>query len=42
MKEKKITALIVHVDDMVFTGNDVEEVEKLQRYLATMFEIKDL
>jgi len=27
---------------MVLTGNDVEAMEKLQRYLATMFEMKDL
>nr|XP_016507326.1 PREDICTED: uncharacterized mitochondrial protein AtMg00810-like [Nicotiana tabacum] len=27
---------------MVLTGNDTEEIEKLQKYLATMFEMKDL
>jgi len=40
--EGKITALIVYVDDMVLTGDDPEEMEKLQQYLATKFEMKDL
>ena len=39
---EKIAALIMYVGDIVFTGNDVEEVEKLQWYLATLFEMKDL
>lgn len=38
----KLTALIVYVDDMVVTGNDVEEIQKLQKYLAKEFEMKDL
>ena len=40
--EGTITALIVYVDDMVLTGDDPEEMEKLQQYLATKFEMKDL
>ena len=38
----KLTALIVYVDDMVVTGNDVEEIQRLQYYLAKEFEMKDL
>ena len=38
----KLTALIVYVDDMVVTGNDVEGIQKLQMYLAKEFEMKDL
>ncbi|GKA34368.1 putative RNA-directed DNA polymerase [Tanacetum coccineum] len=41
-KNGKITALIVYVDDMVVTGNDKEEMVKLQRVLSTEFELKDL
>lgn len=39
---KKITALIVYVDDMVITGNDDVEIKKLQDLLAIEFELKDL
>ncbi|KAL6328692.1 hypothetical protein AAG906_003378 [Vitis piasezkii] len=38
----KITALIVYVDDMVVTGNDLEERKALQNYLFREFEMKDL
>ncbi|XP_061346367.1 uncharacterized mitochondrial protein AtMg00810-like [Gastrolobium bilobum] len=41
-KEEKITALIVYVDDMVLTGDDLEEMEKLENYLNTEFEMKSL
>ena len=41
-QQGKITALIVYVDDMVLTGNDVEEREALQDYLSREFEMKDL
>ena len=40
--QDKITALIVYVDDMVLTGNDLEEMKLLQEYLSKEFEIKDL
>ncbi|XP_049388225.1 uncharacterized mitochondrial protein AtMg00810-like [Solanum stenotomum] len=40
--EGKVTSLIVYVDAMVLTGDDPEEMEKLQQYLATKFEMKDL
>ncbi|KAL6311712.1 hypothetical protein AAG906_024601 [Vitis piasezkii] len=41
-KDGKIAILIVYVDDIVLTGNDKEELERLKRRLATEFEIKDL
>lgn len=41
-KEGKVTILIVYVDNIVLTGNDSEELERLKRRLATNFEIKDL
>ena len=41
-KNGKITILIVYVDDIIFTGNDLEEGERLKRKLAKEFEIKDL
>ncbi|KAJ8765494.1 hypothetical protein K2173_014616 [Erythroxylum novogranatense] len=38
----KITCLIIYVDDMVITGDDVEEISKLQANLFEDFEMKDL
>ena len=38
----KVTALIIYVDDMIITGNDEEEISKLQEHLATEFEMKSL
>ena len=38
----KITALIVYVDDMVVTGNDLDEMKALQSYLSSEFEMKYL
>ena len=38
----KITTLIVYVDDMVITGDDVEEIFRLQEQLSTEFEMKNL
>ena len=37
-----ITLLIVYVDDMIVTGSNSKEVEKLQSHLAKEFEMKDL
>lgn len=38
----RITTLIVYVDDMAVTGNDHDEIAKLQLLLAKEFELKDL
>lgn len=53
MKHRKgmLTALIIYVDDMVVTGDDVcrrnskttnEEIQRLQMQLSFEFEIKNL
>ncbi|PRQ26842.1 putative RNA-directed DNA polymerase [Rosa chinensis] len=41
-RQDKITALIVYVDDMIVTGDDLKEIEALQKYLSKEFEMKDL
>ena len=38
----KLTTLIIYVDDMIVTGDDKEEISKLEDYLATEFNMKDL
>lgn len=38
----KVTALIIYVDDMIITGNDYEEIFKIQMQLSTEFEMKNL
>lgn len=38
----KITALIIYVDDMIITGNDVSEIAKLEEQLGSEFEMKNL
>ncbi|KAL8131529.1 hypothetical protein AgCh_007455 [Apium graveolens] len=37
-----LTAIIVYVDDIVFTGINMEEISCLMKLFATKFEIKDL
>lgn len=39
---KKISLLIVYVDDIILSGNDEEELQKLKKQLAQEFEVKDL
>ncbi|GJZ69683.1 ribonuclease H-like domain-containing protein [Tanacetum coccineum] len=34
--------LLVYVDDLVITGNNVDEIEKFKRFLSNKFKIKDL
>ena len=34
--------LIVYVDDIIRTGDNTREVERLKKVLATKFEVKDL
>ncbi|KAH9796155.1 retrovirus-related pol polyprotein from transposon RE1 [Citrus sinensis] len=41
-KDGKITVLIVYVDDIILTGNDIVEIKRLKKILATEFDIKDL
>ncbi|RVW47383.1 Retrovirus-related Pol polyprotein from transposon TNT 1-94 [Vitis vinifera] len=38
----RMTILIVYVDDIILTGDDIGEVERLKKVLATKFEVKDL
>jgi hypothetical protein len=40
--EKQITALIVYVDDMIVTRNELAERKRLQQHLTHDFEMKDL
>ncbi|CAL2259014.1 unnamed protein product [Prunus armeniaca] len=37
-----LTALIIYVDDMIVTGDDLNEIGKLKGYLASKFNMKDL
>ena len=38
----KIVILIVYVDDIILTGDNIDRMEKLKRVLAIEFEVKDL
>ena len=37
-----MTILIVYVDDIILTGDNTREVERLKKVLATEFEVNDL
>ena len=39
-RQSKVTALIVYVDDMIITGDDAEEISRLQEQLSAEFEMK--
>ncbi|KAB2601658.1 hypothetical protein D8674_002663 [Pyrus ussuriensis x Pyrus communis] len=41
-KGGKVTLLIIYVDDMIVTCDDTIEIEQLQVYLSSEFEMKDL
>ncbi|KAL6277717.1 hypothetical protein ACE6H2_021318 [Prunus campanulata] len=41
-KKDKVTALIIYVDDMILTGSDDDEIDKLKKYLSSEFEMKEL
>ena len=41
-KEGKIAILIVYVDDILLTGDDIAELERLKKGLAKNFKIEDL
>ena len=40
--DNKIVILIVYVDDIILTDDNIMELEKLKGVLAKEFEIKDL
>lgn len=37
----KVTPLIIYVDDIIITGDDREEICKIQEQLGTEFEMKN-
>ncbi|CAL8163118.1 unnamed protein product [Prunus armeniaca] len=41
-RKGKLTALIIYVDEMIVTGDDQAEMQNLQKYLASEFEMKSL
>ncbi|RVW31270.1 Retrovirus-related Pol polyprotein from transposon RE1 [Vitis vinifera] len=41
-EQGKVTTLIIYVDDMVITGDNIEEISWLQGQLASEFEMKNL
>ena len=40
--DNKIVILIVYADDVILTGDNIMELEKLKGLLAKEFQIKDL
>ncbi|RVW25301.1 Retrovirus-related Pol polyprotein from transposon RE1 [Vitis vinifera] len=38
----KMAILIIYVDDIILSGNDMEELQNLKKYLSEEFEVKDL
>ena len=41
-QEDKKACLIIYVDDMIITGDDFEEIEKLKKNFFNEFEMNDL
>ncbi|CAL8168935.1 unnamed protein product [Prunus armeniaca] len=41
-KNGKLATLIIYVDDMIVTGDDLDEIGKLKGYLAFEFAMNDL
>lgn len=40
--DDKVTIILVHVDDIILTGNDSTYLKKLTSLLYTLFALKDL
>ncbi|CAH9092150.1 unnamed protein product [Cuscuta epithymum] len=40
--DSKFTFILIYVDDIVITGNDLDEITTVKTYLNTQFHIKDL
>ena len=38
----KVTTLLIYVDDMIIIGDGLDEISRLQKKLATKFEMKSL
>ena len=41
-RDGQIICLIIYVDDMIITGDDIEEIERLKGNLSQEFEMKNL
>jgi hypothetical protein len=41
-RQKKVTALIIYIDDMIITRDDTKEISRLQEQLSAEFEMKNL
>ena len=41
-REGKVVVLIVYMDDIILTGDDIFELDRMKKALAREFEIKDL
>ena len=41
-QQGKVTVLIIYVDDIIITGDDREEISRLQKQLASEFEMTNL
>lgn len=42
LDSRRVTTLLVYVDDIIVTGNDEKKIQTLRQYLTKEFEIKEL